>query len=426
MSKHINTKRIVSLLLFCSSIMSIGAVSVRADNKAEAICYPAGGGYVYCDYGMDMTKKNLTGSPEAESDKKWAGYREIYLGGTWKTASGQYEDGAAYNYNGLLIDKFTFELKAKSNANSPLICEADLYVDDGKTKYCTFQINEFCDELLFPMDDWESPPLDDEKLALFVQFGSEFVENSKSMLADLMAGSEAQQGCNCGSEYQYMSNSEVIEELVTKLQDASAAGLLDELPQEDFEGIISILLEEYEFALAEGEQAEATVTTQSGDNGADNIRIAKHEARCRIIGHDYYTGLPVTFCSYGRRIENTKIKDGEEISNIRILSFEEIYIGGTWTDGVYNYDGDFLGKFRKDFKYNDNADIFWKVEVGLCGSHLEFCTMRDMEYSDKSRTHEQCYGLGIAINGGPHPSPLPYPDCFGWNHYKNKYWRDYE
>jgi len=414
-------RKMLVLTTFVWVMTVVSAVSVQADSKAEAICYPAGGGYVYCDYGMDMTKKNLTGAAEANSDNKWAGYREIYLGGTWATASGQYADGAAYNYDGLLIDKFIFELRGKSNANSPLSCEADLYVDDGKTKYCTFQINEFCDELLYPAEDWEEPILDDERLTLFVEFGKEFVENSKSMLADLTAGPEAQQDCNCGSIYQFMSNSDVIQELVTKLQDAYANGLLDVLTQQEYEGIIAVLLEEYEFALTEGAQAETTATTQSGDNGADNIRIRKDEARCRVVLHDYSTDLPITSCFYGRRIDTTRYKDGEEITNIRILAFEEIYLGGTYTDGVYNYDGQFFGKFHKDFKYNDNADIFWKVEVGLCGGTMEYCTMRDMEYSDTSRTKESCYFMFLS-EGGP-----PDPDCYFYgSRYKKKYWPDYE
>ena len=404
MSNHLNIKRIVCLLLFCSSIMSIGTVSVRADTKAEAICYPSGGGYVYCDYGMDMTKKNLTGAAEANSDNKWAGYREIYLGGTWATASGQYDDGADYNYDGLLIDKFTFELRGKSNANSPLNCEADLYVDDGKTKYCTFQISEFCDELLYPAEDWEEPILDDERLSLFIGFGKEFVENSNSMLTDLMVGSEAQQGCNCGSEYQYMSDSEIIQEFITKLQDASAAGLLDELPQEDYEGIINVLLEEYEFALAES-QPEATAQAQGENNGAEVLEIKQNVAICRTIGEDVTTGRPITSCFWGHRIDTSRDKAHEyEVDNIRILAKEELYFGGTYLpdedgDGNldYQYDGEFIGRFRKIFKYNDNADVFWKIEVGLNGSTLEFCFMRDMEYSDTARTKETCKSLNIDI-----------------------------
>lgn len=132
-------------------------------------------------------------------------------------------------------------------------------------------------------------------------------------------------------------------------------------------------------------------------SGADIIMIQKDEARCRVIGIDVNSGMEIISCFYGHRGDTTREQNGEEVTNIRILAFEEIYLGGTFTDGVYNYNGEYIGKFRKFFKYNDNPDVFWKVEVGLNGSTLEFCTMRDMEYSDTSRTKESCESLHIDI-----------------------------
>ena len=134
------------------------------------------------------------------------------------------------------------------------------------------------------------------------------------------------------------------------------------------------------------------------DSGSDIIMIKKEDAVCRVIGLEVESDTPIVSCFYGHRGDATRIDDlGNEITNLRILAFEEIYLGGTFTDGVYNYDGELIGKFRKDFKYNDNADIFWKVEVGLNGSTLEFCSMRDQEYADTSRTKESCQSLNIDI-----------------------------
>lgn len=133
------------------------------------------------------------------------------------------------------------------------------------------------------------------------------------------------------------------------------------------------------------------------DSGADIIMIKKEDAVCRVIGQDVSSGRDIISCFYGHKGDTSQEKNGEEITNIRILAFEELYFGGTFTDGVYNYDGESIGKFRKDFKYNDNADLFWKVEVGLNGSTLEFCTMRDQEYSGTSRTKESCQSLNIDI-----------------------------
>jgi hypothetical protein len=422
MSSQSNIKRILTLLVFGMVMTSICAVSVQAESKKGDVCYPAGDGYVYCDYGMDMTKKNLTGAAEAKSDNKWAGYRQIYLGGTWDTALGGYAEGAAYNYDGVLIDKFTFEITKNSNDKSPLNCEADLYINDGKTKYCTFQIIELCNELSFLMEDWESPALDEDILQLFEQFASDFIGNSKLALTSLLEESESEpEDNNCLGQFVDDSDSELLESLITELLDAYEAGLLDDLSQEKFEAVISVLLEEYEFSLAEDAQVEATVSTQSGDNGADIIRIRKNEAVCRLIGTDYSTGLDMILCFYGHRVDTSTIKHDEDVTNVRILAFEELYLGGSWTDGSYNYDGQFFGKFRKDFKYNDNANIFWKVEVGLCGSTLSYCTMRDMEYSDTSRVKESCIFLFLSYY-----SP-PDPDCFGGGYrYKKKYWPDYE
>lgn len=81
----------------------------------------------------------------------------------------------------------------------------------------------------------------------------------------------------------------------------------------------------------------------------------------------------------------------------RILAFEELWEGGTWIGSHYQEDGIFIGKYGKDFKYNDNVDIFWNVEIGLNGSTLEFCSMRDQEYADTSRTKEACDSLLIDI-----------------------------
>lgn len=133
------------------------------------------------------------------------------------------------------------------------------------------------------------------------------------------------------------------------------------------------------------------------DSGADIIMIKKEDAKCRIIGLEVESDTPIISCFYGHRGDATRMQNGEEITNLRILAFEEIYLGGTFTDGVYNYDGESIGKFRKDFKYNDNADLFWKVEVGLNGSTLEFCSMRDQEYAGTSRTKESCQSLNIDI-----------------------------
>lgn len=131
--------------------------------------------------------------------------------------------------------------------------------------------------------------------------------------------------------------------------------------------------------------------------GAEVLHMSKDEQRCRIIGEDVSSGQYITSCFYGLMVDNSMLRKEEEVTNVKVLAKEELYIGGTYTDGEYNRDGDYVGKFHKQFKYNDNADIYWKVEVGLNGSTLEFCSMRDMEYSDTSRTKESCQTLGIDI-----------------------------
>ncbi|OGJ21445.1 hypothetical protein A3K73_09055 [Candidatus Pacearchaeota archaeon RBG_13_36_9] len=132
--------------------------------------------------------------------------------------------------------------------------------------------------------------------------------------------------------------------------------------------------------------------------GADRTVIKKQEMRCRAIGIDVASNEPITSCFYGIKVDTTRIDaTGNEVTNERILAFEEIYIGGTYEDGKYQEDGYFVGKYRKDFFYNDNADVFWKVEVGLNGSTLEYCSMRDQEYADTSRTKEECQSLYIDI-----------------------------
>jgi len=142
----------------------------------------------------------------------------------------------------------------------------------------------------------------------------------------------------------------------------------------------------------------AALTYLTSAEGADLTRIRKQEPVCRIIGIDVASNEPITSCFYGIRVDSTRIDElGNEVTNLKILAFEEIYIGGTWVDGKYQYDGDFVGKYRKDFFYNDNSDVFWKVEVGLNGSTLEFCSMRDQEYADTSRTKEECQSLYIDI-----------------------------
>ena len=386
MYKHINFKRIVGLCFLSMLITGIFAVNARADKKTD------------CDYGMDMSKKNLTGAAEAKSDNKWAGSREIYLGGTWTNGD--------YNYDGQLIDKFTFELTKNSNDKSPLSCEAELYIDNGNTKYCTYQIIEFCNYILYLTGDSTPPELDEQKLSLFEQFGSEFKENSNAELSSIMAENESEQkSCDCGAEYQDMSDSEILEKLITQLLEMYADGLLDDFDQDKLNEIIEGLLESYElYSLAES-QSEVTEQTQGENNGAIVAEIKHNDPVCRIIGIDCDTDEPVISCFYGHRVENTKIKNGDEVTNEHILAFEEIYIGGTLIPypegpshtGVYLYDGYFVGKYRKDFKYNDNSDVFWKVEIGLNGSTLEYCTMRDQEYSDKTRTKESCESLYIDI-----------------------------
>jgi|GEM_PF-2103722 len=133
------------------------------------------------------------------------------------------------------------------------------------------------------------------------------------------------------------------------------------------------------------------------DEGAEVLQIRKSQAVCRIIGEDVLSGRPIVSCFYGIRVDNSDVRNNEEITNVRILAKEQLYFDGTFTDGEYNYDGEYIGKFSKIFKYNDNADVFWKVEVGLNGSTLEYCSMRDQEYSDTSRTKEECQTLGIDI-----------------------------
>lgn len=140
------------------------------------------------------------------------------------------------------------------------------------------------------------------------------------------------------------------------------------------------------------------LTFLTAAEGAERTVIKKQEAKCRIIGIDVASNEPITSCFYGIRVDTTRIDViGNEVTNLRILAFEEIYIGGTYIDGKYQEDGIFVGKYRKDFFYNDNADVFWKVEVGLNGSTLEFCSMRDQEYADTSRTKEECQSLLIDI-----------------------------
>jgi hypothetical protein len=129
-------------------------------------------------------------------------------------------------------------------------------------------------------------------------------------------------------------------------------------------------------------------------DGAGVMRIRKSEAECRIIGEDVQSGRDIVSCFYGIRVDSSRI---DESANEKILAFEEIYVGGTFIDEKYQYDGDFVSKFRKDFKYNDNADVFWKVEVGLNGSTLEYCSMRDQEYANTARTKEECNSLLIDI-----------------------------
>ncbi|MBN2331360.1 MAG: hypothetical protein JXC85_06095 [Candidatus Aenigmarchaeota archaeon] len=133
------------------------------------------------------------------------------------------------------------------------------------------------------------------------------------------------------------------------------------------------------------------------DSGADLMQIRKSQAICRVIGEDVLSGRPITSCFYGVKVDSSTVRHGEEITNVRILAKEQLYFGGTYTDGEYNYDGEFIGKFGKVFKYNDNADVFWKVEVGLNGSTLEYCSMRDMEYDGTARTKETCESLNIDI-----------------------------
>jgi hypothetical protein len=140
------------------------------------------------------------------------------------------------------------------------------------------------------------------------------------------------------------------------------------------------------------------LTYLTSAEGAEHTTIKKQEAVCRIIGIDVASNEPITSCFYGIRVDSTRIDElGNEVTNLRILAFEEIYIGGTYVDGKYQEDGYFVGKYRKDFLYNDNADVFWKVEVGLNGSTLEFCSMRDQEYAGTSRTKEECQSLYIDI-----------------------------
>ena len=132
--------------------------------------------------------------------------------------------------------------------------------------------------------------------------------------------------------------------------------------------------------------------------GATVMKIKKSEAICRIIGEDVATGQDVVSCFYGIKVDATRFDSmGAEITNEKILAFEEIYEGGTFVDGLYQYDGYFVGKYRKDFLYNDNSDVFWKVEVGLNGSTLEYCSMRDQEYANTARTKEECQSLLIDI-----------------------------
>jgi hypothetical protein len=132
--------------------------------------------------------------------------------------------------------------------------------------------------------------------------------------------------------------------------------------------------------------------------GAEVLKIHKQDAACRVIGEDVESGRDIVSCFYGTRVDGTRYDvNGEEITNVKILASEELYFGGTFVDGNYQRDGEFIGKYRKDFFYNDNADVFWKVEVGLNGSTLEFCSMRDMEYADTSRTKEDCESLNIDI-----------------------------
>ncbi len=135
----------------------------------------------------------------------------------------------------------------------------------------------------------------------------------------------------------------------------------------------------------------------ASDEGAELLRIRKSQAVCRVIGIDVDTGEPITSCFYGVRVDSSDVKQGEEITNVKILAKEQLYFGGTYIGEEYNYDGYYIGKFSKIFKYNDNADIFWKVEIGLNGSTLEYCSMRDQEYSDTSRTKEECQSLYIDI-----------------------------
>jgi len=93
--------------------------------------------------------------------------------------------------------------------------------------------------------------------------------------------------------------------------------------------------------------------------GAEHTTIKKQEAVCRIIGLNVATNKPIISCFYGIRVDATRIDEaGNEVTNLRILAFEEIYEGGTWVDGKYQEDGYFVGKYRKDFFYNDNADVF--------------------------------------------------------------------
>ena len=121
--------------------------------------------------------------------------------------------------------------------------------------------------------------------------------------------------------------------------------------------------------------------------GSQLIKTIKNNGPIsRIIGIDVDTNLEVVSCFYGQEIGYYH----ESSYGVEVRGYEEIYIGGTWTDYFYNFDGLFVGKYQKVYKENDNADILWKVDVAPNDEGmLVYYSIREKENNDGTTTTKE-------------------------------------
>jgi len=182
-----------------------------------------------------------------------------------------------------------------------------------------------------------------------------------------------------------MSDSEMIEELVTQLLDMYSEGLLDDFDQEKFEQMIEGLLEAYELSTLIEFQPGATTQAQSVNNGSGvtkEYRIKKTEATCTenwpVAG---YIG-----CTYGVVIDYIHSDAPEDV---RYIGKVEYYLGGSFdSEGNYLYDGEFIDKDNWIWDHNPNSEIFKEtiVTVSEDGSIIS-CIVVDKETETVDFTH---------------------------------------